>query len=79
MNGESQLEKDPHEELDLLCATVGSCFSFSIRTGNHYFFAEAWVDGENSGLQVSKSRAERSAEREIAGMAKIEAVALRNR
>jgi hypothetical protein len=49
------------------------------RHDNHYFFAEAWVDGENSGWQVSKSRAERTAERELAGMVKTEALALRNR
>jgi hypothetical protein len=38
------------------------------RYGNHYFFAQAWVDGENSGLQASKSRAERATGRELAGI-----------
>ena len=50
------------------------------RYGNHYFFAQAWVDGDNTGLQAPKSRAERAAEAEFAGIkAKAEAVALRNR
>ena len=48
--------------------------------GNKYFFAEAWVDGDNTGLQTPKSRAERAAESEMAGMkAKAETVALRVR
>ena len=48
------------------------------RYGNHYFFAEAWVDGENTGLQAPKSRAERAAERELARIkAKTESVAVR--
>lgn len=37
------------------------------RYGNHYYFAQAWVDGEKSGLEAPKSRAER-AERELAGI-----------
>ena len=50
------------------------------RYGTQYFFAQAWVDGENTGLQAPKSRAERNIEAELAGMkAKTEAVALRNR
>ncbi len=36
--------------------------------GNQYFFAQAWLDGENSGLQAPKARAERYVERELAGM-----------
>ena len=36
------------------------------RYGNHYFFAQAWVDGEASGLQASKPRAERALQRELA-------------
>jgi len=48
--------------------------------GNKYFFAEAWVDGDANGLQTPKSRAERAAESEMAGMkAKAETVALRVR
>ena len=50
------------------------------RYENQYFFAQAWVDGDNTGFETHKSRAERAAEREIAGIkAKTEAVALRNR
>ena len=36
------------------------------RYGNKYFFAQAWVDGETSGLQAPKSRTERATERELA-------------
>jgi hypothetical protein len=47
------------------------------RYGDQYFFAQAWVDGDNSGLEATKSRAERATERELAGIkAKTEAVAL---
>jgi hypothetical protein len=50
------------------------------RYGNQYFFAQAWVDGDNTGLQAPKSRAERATKREMAGIKpKTEAVALRNR
>ena len=50
------------------------------RYENQYFFAQAWVDGDNTGFETHKSRAERAAEREIAGIkAKTEAVALGNR
>ncbi|MDX6528431.1 MAG: hypothetical protein QOH41_721 [Blastocatellia bacterium] len=47
------------------------------RYGDQYFFAEAWVDGDTSGLQAQKPRAERAISRELAG-AKIatESVAL---
>jgi hypothetical protein len=38
------------------------------RYDNKYFFAQAWVDGENSGLQASRSRAERATGRELAGI-----------
>jgi hypothetical protein len=38
------------------------------RYGNHYFFAQAWVDGENAGWQAPKARSERAAERELAGI-----------
>jgi hypothetical protein len=40
------------------------------RYGNRYFFAEAWIDGERAGLQVVRSRAERVAQRELAGTRK---------
>ena len=50
------------------------------RYGSRYFFAQAWVDGENSGLQAPKSRAERTIERELAGIKpKTATVALRVR
>src|SRR5256885_14174729 len=50
------------------------------RYGNQYFFAQAWVDGDNTGLQAPKTRAERNADRELAGMkATSEAVALKAR
>ena len=35
------------------------------RYGNQYFFAQAWVDGQETGLEAPKSRAERSAEHEL--------------
>ncbi len=38
------------------------------RYGDKYFFAQAWVDGENSGLQALRPRAERAAEREMAAL-----------
>lgn len=38
------------------------------RYGNQYFFAQAWVDGDNTGLHAPKSRAERAAERELAAI-----------
>ena len=50
------------------------------RYGNRYFLAEAWVDGENMGWQGSKSRTERAAQRELAGIEPTaEMVALRSR
>jgi hypothetical protein len=50
------------------------------RYGNRYFFAQVWVDGDKTGLEAPKSRAERAAGREIAGIrANTESVALRNR
>ena len=45
--------------------------------GSQYFFAEAWTDGESTGLQAPKSRAERATQRELAGLKpRIEGVAL---
>ncbi len=38
------------------------------RHGNRYFFAQAWVDGDTIGLQAPRSRAERAAQRELAGI-----------
>jgi hypothetical protein len=50
------------------------------RYGNQYFFAQAWVDGDNTGLHAPKSRVERKAGRELAGnKVKTETVAIRNR
>jgi len=36
------------------------------RYGNSYFFAQAWVDGETSGLEAPKSRVERAIGSELA-------------
>jgi hypothetical protein len=48
------------------------------RYGSRYFFAQAWIEGSNSGLQAPKSRAERSVERELAGLGHTtETIALR--
>lgn len=47
------------------------------RYGNSYFFAEAWVDGDSTGMQAPKSRAEKAAQRGLAGMS--ETVALKRR
>ena len=38
------------------------------RYGNQYYFAAAWIDGDTSGLQAQKSRAERATEREHAAL-----------
>ena len=38
------------------------------RYGNHYFFAQAWMPATQTGLEASKSRAERAIERELAGL-----------
>src|SRR5207244_122335 len=38
------------------------------RYGNHYFFAQAWIDGETEGLQAQKPRAERALQRELADL-----------
>src|ERR1700730_4228391 len=38
------------------------------RYGDHYFFAQAWMPATQTGLEASKSRAERAAERELAGL-----------
>jgi hypothetical protein len=37
------------------------------RYGNQYFFAQAWVGSDNTGMQAAKSGAERTAARELAG------------
>lgn len=50
------------------------------RYGNRYFLAQAWVDGENTGLQAPTSRVERVVRRELAGIkATAETVALKGR
>ena len=49
------------------------------RYGNKYFFVQAWIDGDNTGMQAPRSKAER-AENELAGLQpKTETVALRAR
>ena len=50
------------------------------RYGNKYFFVQAWIDGDNAGMQAPRSKAERAAESELAGLqTKTETVALRAR
>jgi len=50
------------------------------RYHNQYFFAQAWIDGSNNGMQAPRSKAERAAESELAGLQpKTETVALRAR
>lgn len=49
------------------------------RYGNRYFFAQAWMPG-NDGLAAAKSRAERIAQKELAGTRpQTESVSLRSR
>ena len=38
------------------------------RYGNHYFFSQAWMPATQTGLEASKSRAERAIGRELAGL-----------
>ena len=38
------------------------------RYGNQSYFAAAWIDGDASGLQAQKSRAERATQRELAAL-----------
>jgi hypothetical protein len=38
------------------------------RYGNHYFFSQAWMPATQTGLEASKSKAERAAGRELAGL-----------
>jgi hypothetical protein len=50
------------------------------RYGSQYFFAQTWLDGYNIGLEAPRSRAERIAQRELAGIKPATAtVALKNR
>ena len=50
------------------------------RYGNKYFFAQGWIGGDNTGMQAPKSKSERAAESELAGLqSKTEIVALRAR
>ena len=50
------------------------------RYGNQFFFAQTWVGGRNIGLEAPRSRAERVAQRELAGMKPvITMVALKSR
>ena len=50
------------------------------RYGTRYFFAQAWMDLESTGLQAPKSRTERAIERELAAIKPAtETVALRIR
>lgn len=48
--------------------------------GNQYYFSQAWISGEDTGWQAPKSKAERLARTELAGMKPLtEKVALRVR
>lgn len=38
------------------------------RYGNHYYFAEVWIDGAKDGLQAPKSKAERATQKELAAL-----------
>lgn len=50
------------------------------RYGSQYFFAQTWVHGNNIGLEAGRSRAERIAQRELAGIKPVTAtVALKSR
>lgn len=50
------------------------------RYGSQYFFAQTWVDGHNIGLEALPSRAERIAQRELAGLKPVtDTVALKSR
>lgn len=50
------------------------------RYSNQYFFAQAWIDGDDTGMQAPRSKAERAAESELAGrQPKSETIALRAR
>ena len=75
--------KDSRESAMVLMNTVTSKTEESAklvfhRYGSRYFFAEAWIDGDNSGLQAPRSRAERGVERELASTEpKTETIALR--
>ena len=47
------------------------------RYDDKYFFGQAWIDGDQNGLQAPKARAERNIRRELAGLKPArEAVAL---
>lgn len=50
------------------------------RVDGEYYFSQAWISGDDTGWQASKSKAERSARQELAGMKlSTERVALRVR
>jgi hypothetical protein len=58
--------------------TLKAVLNFN-RYGNQYFFAQAWMPGSN-GLAALKGRAERVAQKELAGIkAQTDSVALRTR
>jgi hypothetical protein len=58
--------------------TIRAVLNFN-RYGNHYFFAQAWMPGSN-GLAALKGRAERAAQKELAGVkAQTDSEALRTR
>jgi hypothetical protein len=46
------------------------------RSGDHYYFAQAWMKGDRNGLETSRPRAEREMSDNLAGMPKTRTVAL---
>jgi len=63
---------DGHSALVLMNSIIGkadeSAKLIFNRYGNHYFFAQSWMPATQTGLEVSKSRAERAIARELAGL-----------
>ena len=60
-------------------AREGSQLIFN-RLGGAYYFSQAWMSSDDTGWQAQKSKAERSARQEVAGMkTSTETVALRRR
>jgi hypothetical protein len=60
-------------------AREGSQLVFN-HLGSEYYFSQAWMSGDNTGWQASRSKAERTAKQELAGIkSSKETVALRLR
>ena len=88
--GQATVRKPP-VRIDLDCAAMLMMRSVQGKTpdraklmfnryGNQYFFAQSWVDGDNIGLEAPRSRAERTTQRELAGIKPVtKTVALKSR